>query len=241
MNATTGEFTLTATPATGSQLKFQNSTGTFNSVSPQECSATPKPEWVDKGYALNFSVINDGVHDEPDDKKNDTTFPFYDEKTGLGGVQVYFNSLTQYSQGGVSKISSVKGREVENGYVDQGHTAGKMKGVSIDEDGIIWGSYDNGAKNCLGQIAFATFANPSGLESLGSSLFGATQNSGEFDGVGEEIGVSGSLTAGALEMSNVDLANEFTQMITTQRGFQANSRIITTSDSMLEELVNLKR
>ena len=239
VNATTGEFTLTATPATGSQLKFQNSTGTFNSVSPQECSATPKPEWVDKGYALNFSVINDGVHDEPDDKKNDTTFPFYDEKTGLGGVQVYFNSLTQYSQGGVSKISSVKGREVENGYVDQGHTAGKMKGVSIDEDGIIWGSYDNGAKNCLGQIAFATFANPSGLESLGSSLFGATQNSGEFDGVGEEIG--GSLPAGALEMSNVDLANEFTQMITTQRGFQANSRIITTSDSMLEELVNLKR
>lgn len=241
VNATTGEFTLTATPATGSQLKFQNSTGTFDSVSPQACTATPKPEWADKGYALNFSVTNDGVHAAPSATSNDTTFPFYDPTTGLGGVQVYFNSLTQYSQGGVSKISSVKGREVENGYVDQGHTAGKMKGVSIDEDGIIWGSYDNGAKNCLGQIAFATFANPSGLESLGSSLFGATQNSGEFDGVGEEIGVSGSLTAGALEMSNVDLANEFTQMITTQRGFQANSRIITTSDSMLEELVNLKR
>lgn len=241
VNATTGEFTLTATPATGSQLKFQNSTGTFDSVSPQACTATPKPEWADKGYALNFSVTNDGVHAAPSATSNDTTFPFYDPTTGLGGVQVYFNSLTQYSQGGVSKISSVKGREVENGYVDQGHTAGKMKGVSIDEDGIIWGSYDNGAKNCLGQIAFATFANPSGLESLGSSLFGATQNSGEFDGVGEEIGVSGSLTAGALEMSNVDLANEFTQMITTQRGFQANPRIITTSDSMLEELVNLKR
>lgn len=241
VNATTGEFTLTANPATGSQLKFQNSTGTFESVSPQACTANPKPEWADKGYALNFSVTNDGVHAAPTATTNDTTFPFYDPATGLGGVQVYFNSLTQYSQGNVSKISSVKGREVENGYVDQGHTAGKMKGVSVDEDGIIWGSYDNGAKNCLGQIAFATFANPSGLESLGNSLFGATQNSGEFDGIGEEIGISGSLTAGALEMSNVDLANEFTQMITTQRGFQANSRIITTSDSMLEELVNLKR
>lgn len=240
-NATTGEFTLTATPATGSKLQFQNSTGTFAGVSPQTCNANPKPEWADKGYALNFSITNDGVHTAPSATSNDTTFPFYDPATGLGGVQVYFNSLTQYSQGGVSKLSSVKGREVENGFVDAGHTAGKMKGVSIDEDGKVWGSYDNGAKKCLAQIAFATFANPSGLESLGGSLFGATQNSGEFDGIGEEIGLSGSLTAGALEMSNVDLANEFTQMITTQRGFQANSRIITTSDSMLEELVNLKR
>ena len=90
-------------------------------------------------------------------------------------------------------------------------------------------------------MAFATFANPSGLESVGDSLFAATLNSGEFDGVGEEVNQSGSLTVGALEMSKVDLANEFTQMITTQRGFQANSRIITTSDTMLEELVNLKR
>ena len=116
-----------------------------------------------------------------------------------------------------------------------------MKGLSIDQEGKIWGNYDNGMQKCLAQMAVATFANPSGLESKGNSLFMATLNSGEFDGVGEEISLSGSFTVGALEMSNVDLANEFTQMITTQRGFQANSRIITTSDSMLEELVNLKR
>lgn len=239
-DATTGEFKLKQ-EGTGSVLQFNNSTGTFSAVSTQPYTGSTVPDWISKKQALNFSITNDGVHTAPTATTNDTTFPFYDSATGLGGVQVYFNSLTQYSQGGVSKISSVKGREVENGYVDLGHTAGKMKGVSVDEDGIIWGSYDNGVKNCLGQIAFATFANPSGLESLGNSLFGATQNSGEFDGIGEEIGISGSLTAGALEMSNVDLANEFTQMITTQRGFQANSRIITTSDSMLEELVNLKR
>ena len=72
-------------------------------------------------------------------------------------------------------------------------------------------------------------------------MFRASLNSGLFDGIGEEVSKSGSLTVGALEMSNVDLASEFTNMITTQRGFQANSRIITTSDTMLEELVNLKR
>lgn len=235
VNETTGEFKLKPEIAGSSiKLTFGTKNGVFSSVAPQKVPATA-PDWA--GKALNFSITNDGIHTDI----ADSTFPQYDDTTGLGGVLVYFNSLTQYSQGGVSKLSSVKGREVENGYVDQGHTAGKMKGVSVDEDGIVWGSYDNGAKNCLGQIAFTTFPNPSGLESLGNSLFGATQNSGEFDGVGEEIGLSGSLTAGALEMSNVDLANEFTQMITTQRGFQANSRIITTSDSMLEELVNLKR
>ena len=116
-----------------------------------------------------------------------------------------------------------------------------MNGLSIDDEGKIWGNYDNGLKRCLGQMAVATFANPSGLESVGNSMFKATLNSGEFDGVGEEVKLSGSFTVGALEMSNVDLANEFVNMITTQRGFQANSRIITTSDSMLEELVNLKR
>jgi len=105
----------------------------------------------------------------------------------------------------------------------------------------VYGTYNNGSKKCLAQIPVATFNNPSGLEAVGNSLFAQTLNSGTFDGVGEAVSISGSFTVGALEMSNVDLASEFTTMITTQRGFQANSRIITTTDSMLEELVNLKR
>ena len=81
-----------------------------------------------------------------------------------------------------------------------------------------------------------------GLSKAGNNLYSATQNSGEFDGVGKDITASGgSMTSGVLEMSNVDLSSEFTTMITTQRGFQANSRIITVSDTLLEELVNLKR
>ncbi len=160
-----GTVTITGATAT---LAFTTQGGTFAAVGPGTTAPTA-------GESINFCITNINGLQGPA-----TPFP-------QSGVEVYFNSLTQYSQGGTSKISSVKGREVENGYVDTGHTAGKMKGVSVDEDGKVWGSYDNGAKKCLGQIAFATFPNPSGLESLGGSLFGATQNSGEFDGIGEEI------------------------------------------------------
>ena len=123
-----------------------------------------------------------------------------------------------------------------------GNVPGTLTGVSIGPDGIITGRYSNGKTKALWQISLAVFKNPAGLERMGNNLYTATTNSGVFDGVGEEVGASGnSLLAGVLEMSNVDLAQEFTEMITTQRGFQANSRIITTSDEMLQELVNLKR
>ena len=117
-----------------------------------------------------------------------------------------------------------------------------MSGISIQKDGMIYASYDNGQKRLLGQIAVATFPNASGLEKAGDNLYSATMNSGEFNGIGEDITVGGGyMNSGVLEMSNVDLSAEFTEMITTQRGFQANSRIITVSDTLLEELTNLKR
>ena len=224
VDANTGELELGVSTQ---KLVFSKSTGDFVSLTPARTR---------DGYegAINFSVTANAQGTAAPD----ITFPQYDKATEMGGVNVFFDTLTQYSQGGTSKISSVKG---DADGLDAGNTAGKMKGIAIDQEGKVWGTYDNGMKKCLAQLAVATFANPSGLESVGNSLFAATLNSGEFDGVGEEISLSGSFTVGALEMSNVDLANEFTQMITTQRGFQANSRIITTSDSMLEELVNLKR
>ena len=117
-----------------------------------------------------------------------------------------------------------------------------MSGISIAKDGIISATYDNGQMRVLGQIAVANFANAAGLEKAGDNLYSQTMNSGEFDGIGVDITTGGGyMTTGVLEMSNVDLSAEFTEMITTQRGFQANSRIITTSDTLLEELVNLKR
>lgn len=153
------------------------------------------------------------------------------------GIEVDFSKLSQYAEGSVSNTSYEKGI----GGKGTGNYAGNMIGISISDDGKIYGVYDNGESKCLAQIAVATFPNPSGLEAVGNSLFSPTLNSGEFDGVGTDISTVGDFTVGALEMSNVDLATEFTTMITTQRGFQANSRIITTSDTMLEELVNLKR
>ncbi len=123
-----------------------------------------------------------------------------------------------------------------------GRAVGKMSGVSIQNDGKIIASYDNGDNRLIAQIAVANFVNLSGLEKQGDNLFSATLNSGEFDGIGDDITENGGyFSTGVLEMSNVDLAQEFTDMITTQRGYQANSRIITVSDTLLEELINLKR
>ena len=117
-----------------------------------------------------------------------------------------------------------------------------MISVGVDPDGNIVAAYDNGDNEVIGQVAVTTFVNPSGLEKVGENMYAATLNSGAFNGIGEEIAATGgSISPGVLEMSNVDLASEFTDMIVTQRGFQANSRIITTSDSMIEELLSLKR
>ncbi|OON91665.1 MAG: hypothetical protein ATN32_02235 [Candidatus Epulonipiscium fishelsonii] len=146
---------------------------------------------------------------------------------GAGGaIEINMNKMTQYD----SK-SSIKPEMVD------GKPAGSMTGYSIGTDGKIVAYYDNGDQMLLGQIALATFDNPAGLEKVGSNLFISSQNSGEFDGIGE----IGSFQTGVLEMSNVDLSQEFTEMIVTQRGFQANSKIITASDEILQELVNLKR
>ena len=123
-----------------------------------------------------------------------------------------------------------------------GRTVGNLSGVSIQKDGKIVATYDNGDQRVIAQIAVANFTNLSGLEKAGDNLFQATLNSGEFDGIGDDVTADGGyFTTGVVEMSNVDLAAEFTEMITTQRGYQANSRIITVSDTMLEELINLKR
>ncbi|MBP9996730.1 MAG: flagellar hook-basal body complex protein [Lachnospiraceae bacterium] len=154
-------------------------------------------------------------------------------------VVVDFTNTTMFNNSGTSTIAASNGDVNKLG---TGRKLGEMSGVSIQKDGRIYASYDNGMSKLLGQIAVAEFANASGLEKEGDNLYKSSQNSGEFDGIGVEVTAGGGyMTTGVLEMSNVDLSAEFTDMITTQRGFQANSRIITVSDTLLEELVNLKR
>lgn len=163
--------------------------------------------------------------------------------SALGGnfsdVTIDLSECTNYGNKGTSTIGATSG-DLDG--LGTGRRLGDMIGVSIQKDGMIYASYDNGMTKLLGQIATAAFANASGLEKEGDNLYSATLNSGEFDGIGVDITAGGGyMSTGQLEMSNVDLSSEFTEMITTQRGFQANSRIITVSDTLLEELTNLKR
>lgn len=158
---------------------------------------------------------------------------------GFRDVTIDFSGLLNYNNNG-STTAAMSGGDADT--TGKGKKLGAMTGLSVEQSGKIYASYDNGNTVLLGQISVAQFANASGLEATGDNCYRATLNSGEFDGIGVEIDADGSsISAGELEMSNVDLAGEFTSMITTQRGFQANSRVITTSDSMLEELINLKR
>jgi len=146
-------------------------------------------------------------------------------------VKLDFSRLTMYAADSSAKATNV-----------DGYPAGSLVDFSIGSDGMITGIYSNGKQQPLGLIALAGFDNPAGLQKVGENMYLPTTNSGEFKkGVKAGSEGLGSLNPGTLEMSNVDLSKEFTEMIITQRGFQANSRIITTSDEMLQELVNLKR
>lgn len=165
--------------------------------------------------------------------------------SALGGnfenINVDFSTTKNMDNGGKCTMDIDPGN-VDDSTQGKGKKLGALTGLQVQEDGKIFGSYDNGNTVLLGQIAVAIFSNPSGLEKTGENCYQQTLNSGEFDGIGQDITADGGkMNSGVLEMSNVDLSTEFTEMITTQRGFQANSRIITTSDTLLEELINLKR
>ena len=199
---------------TSYDLVFDTSTGKFASIG----GDTPSK-------MLNMSVLSSGLLNNNGNFQN---------------ITVDFSQCLNYENGGKSTIGADAG--AVDGTTGKGRKLGAMTGIFIDTSGRIYGTYDNGNTELLGQIAVAQFSNASGLEKVGESCYRTTLNSGEFDGIGVEISADGSsMTTGELEMSNVDLSSEFTSMITTQRGFQANSRVITTSDTLLEELVNLKR
>lgn len=192
-------------------------------------------------YTLKFNP-DDGVFDYIGANGQDNVF--LNLKDTLGGnfedIDIDFTGTKWFDNGGSSTIGMDKG-DVD-GKTGTGKKLGDMIGVFVDTNGKIYGSYDNGNNILLGQIAVAQFANAMGLEKVGDNCYTTTLNSGEFDGIGVDITAGGgTMSTGMLEMSNVDLSSEFTEMITTQRGFQANSRIITVSDTLLEELINLKR
>lgn len=150
--------------------------------------------------------------------------------TTLNPNKSIFSNMTHYSM-----QSDIIAKE------NDGKPAGKLQEFNIAPSGEIVATYTNGDRTVLSQIMLAAFDNPQGLQKIGSNKFVDTPNSGNPKfGTAGASGI-GTIMAGAIEMSNVDLSQEFTEMITTQRGFQANARVITTSDEMLQELTNLKR
>lgn len=159
----------------------------------------------------------------------------YDPTANIGNdgstnVTLDFSNLTQYQSESNVEMNT-----------QDGNSSGTLSGYSIDSSGVITGEFSNGQTKKLAQVALANFNNPAGLSKAGENLYQVSNNSGQ-----PQVGTAGSggrgqIASSTLEMSNVDLSQEFTDMIITERGFQANSRIITTSDEMLQELVNLKR
>jgi flagellar hook protein FlgE len=148
----------------------------------------------------------------------------------LGTAGGLVNSVTQYAESSSTKA-----------VIQDGYTMGYLENFKIDSSGVITGVYSNGTNRTLGQIAMASFANQGGLEKGGDNVFLESNNSGYANIGPSGIAGKGKIISGALEMSNVDLSEQFVDMIVTQRGFQANSRTIQTADQLLQEILTLKR
>lgn len=264
-NATTGQFAATlnyypgmteADMATVLEKAYglageDNTTYTINFISPNGYASITKNQSYG-GNLLEFDTKTGKFNYVGQPETDAVTLDFSGSATDMTGATVDLGHFSDVSID-FSTVSNVNNGKVSTAGIDPGdgtssnmgtgRKRGELIGIEVGQDGKIRASYDNGMSKLLGQIAVAKFANPAGLSKAGNNLYSTTMNSGDFDGIGQDITADGegSMESGVLEMSNVDLAGEFTEMITTQRGFQANSRIITTSDTLLEELVNLKR
>ncbi len=159
---------------------------------------------------------------------------------GKGNISIDLTNTTNYASPMGNHNSTINGYRGNTKGLNQGYANGDMTGISISDNGMINAKYSNGQTVLLAQIVVAEFNNAMGLEKAGDNVYKASLNSGEpiYMDITED---GGYMSSGVLEASNVDLAKEFTDMITTQRGFQANSRVITTSDELLQVLKGLKR
>jgi len=215
--------------------------GTFTKLAPDAAAVPPIPDnaWsfspgaaTDTGYAITggpytIAFNTDGTFNNATPT---TAFTFSPDGANAVSITPQFDTLTQF--GGESTAQAVD---------RDGYAAGTLEQTTIDGTGTIIGKFSNGQTQKLAQVCLATFNNPAGLTKVGDNMYIKSNNSGE-----AQVGVSGTggrggFNPGSLEMSNVDLAQEFSNMIITQRGFQANSKIITVTDEMLQDLTNLKR
>ena len=216
-----GEYVKTSTPTL--KLEFDKHNGDLKTVSQGNNKVNYKRD--DKGVLKGDKAL---------------TLTFSD-KAPLGNTTLDMTYLYNYqSRMGAKHISNVNAYKGNILGENKGYESGVLNGLSFGTDGSIYGSYTNGQTVKKGHIAVAEFSNAMGLEKIGENLYAESLNSGE--AMVQDITKNGGyMSSGVLEGSNVDLAKEFTDMITTQRGFQANSKVITTSDEMLQILKGLKR
>ena len=202
-----------------------DSVGTSRSLAVQFTKTTAGWDAVaNDATPLNFTGTATAVTFDKDGKLTSTS------TIEQNGVTIDIGGITGFS--GVSSVAAAG---------QNGQAAGNLQSFALNSDGTLMGAFTNGLKQAIGQLSIATFTNPTGLEKAGGSMYRTSVNSGAAQVGAAGTGSRGKLAGGALEMSNVDLSSEFTNLIIAQRGFQANARVITTSDQLLEELVNLKR
>jgi flagellar hook protein FlgE len=194
-------------------------------------------EQILSGNTGRLTFGQDGTPSSFTTDDGSTEFRF-DPMNGSAVVSINLNAGSAGSMEGITQFraSSTTAAKFQDGY-----PMGKLEEISIDEFGEIQGLYSNGITKSIARIYVADFNNPAGLLKKGDSMYAISNNSGEAVMQRPGIGTSTKIKPGALEMSNVELATEFTNMITTQRGYQANARVITTSDTLLQELVQLVR
>lgn len=201
-------------------INFDN-TGTLQSVTDSAGNLTNPEGQI--ALQTSFNVI--GAN--PDEDGNPTRQTL---NINLGTIGSQKNTITQSASSSSTKA-----------FYQDGYTMGYLDNFKIDSSGIITGVYSNGTNRTIGQIALATFANQGGLEKAGDNTYVESNNSGMANIGTSGIAGKGSMLAGALEMSNVDLTEQFTDMIVTQRGFQASSKTIQTADTLLDTVMSLKR
>lgn len=234
--AKTASTSISSVSAYDSQGVLHTITGTYTKKGANTWEFAPGG-FTDTGYGLAggpFTIVFDAngkvqsVNGNTTDLKG--TVSFAPLQAAPVSVELDFSKITQYS--GQSTVAMTS---------RDGYGAGSLDSVSLDSSGTIIGTFSNGQTKTLAQVAMAVFNNPAGLTKTGTNIYTESNNSGMAQVTTANNGGAGSLTPSNLEMSNVDLSEEFSNMIVTQRGFQANSKIITVSDEMLETLSNLKR
>ncbi len=192
-----------------------------------------------EGASGTLTFTTDGALDT--ETPGASTWNFVDATPGQTIAFDFGDAITTDGGTGLAGSTQFAAASTTNGLSQDGYGAGAVAGISVASDGEITGVFTNGQRRVLGQVAVADFESVAGLERAGQNLWTETQASGQALIGGAESGGRGAIVSGALEQSNVDIGTEFVNLITYQRGFQANSRVITTADEMYNELVNLKR